>query len=344
MTDDQKITHISPAQTKNDYLSHKRKIYVRAGIYTFICLLLTALIVAVFSLNSKIDSLTGRVARNEEAIAVFNAEPEPEVSKAVYFYDKDYGNMWVTTPEEAPKNTYDYSALEFDDGRYSYSPDGEKRSASGIDISYHQGDIDWDKVAADGIDFAIIRLGYRGYETNRLNLDERFEEYCNGAAEAGIDVGAYFYSHAKNADEAEAEADFVIEHLKELSITYPVVFDWEATVSENEQAGGVMPEVLSECADVFCKKIAAAGYTPMIYGSQKILMCKLDLDALKDYKFWYAEYKDGKNTPDYEYAFDIWQYASDGRVDGIDGDVDLNICFADYSKVKTENDSDSGNE
>lgn len=270
--------------------------------------------------------------------------PEPEfipvINNRVYdFFDEEdkiilndsyYGDIWVKAFTDLPRHSYNYEGLKFQNGRYTYSENGTQISKTGVDVSYHQGEIDWQRVAADGIDFVILRVGYRGYETGEINLDDRFHTYINGALDAGLEVGVYFYSQAITTEEAIEEANFVMEQVQRYDITFPIVYDWEITEAENARTNKIAPYTVTECAAAFCDTIADGGYTPMVYGSLKFVMFKLDMSKLKDYDFWYAEYKHGYNEPMYPYDFQIWQYASDGRVDGIEGDVDLNICFDTY--------------
>ncbi len=270
--------------------------------------------------------------------------PEPEfvpiINNRVYdFFDEDdtiilndsyFGDIWIKAFTDLPRHSYNYDGLEFKNGRYTYTENGTQISKTGIDVSYHQGEIDWQRVAADGIDFAIMRVGYRGYETGGINLDDRFHTYINGALDAGLEVGVYFYSQAVTPEEAIEEANFVMEQVQRYDITFPIVYDWEITEADNARTKNIAPYTVTECAAAFCDTIADGGYIPMVYGSFKFALFKLDMSKLKDYGFWYAEYKHGYNEPMYPYDFKIWQYASDGRVDGIEGDVDLNICFDAY--------------
>lgn len=271
-------------------------------------------------------------------------EPEPEfvpiINNRVYdFFDEDdtiiledsfYGNIWLQAFTDLPRHSYDYSGLKFQNERYTYYENGTQLSKTGVDVSYHQGEIDWQRVAADGIDFVMLRVGYRGYETGEINLDERFHTYINGALDAGLEVGVYFYSQALTTEEAVEEANFVMEQVQRYDITYPIVYDWEIAEAETARTNEIAPYTVTECAAAFCDTIADGGYIPMVYGSLKFALFKLDMSKLKDYGFWYAEYKHGYNEPMYPYDFKIWQYASDGKVDGIEGDVDLNICFDTY--------------
>ncbi len=266
----------------------------------------------------------------------------PVVNERVYdFYDEDdiiimddydYGTIWLPAFTNVPRHGYDYSGLVLENGRYTYSENGEQISRIGVDVSYHNGEIDWERVAADGVDFAILRVGYRGYESGMLNLDERFKDYIEGAEAAGLDVGVYFFSQAVTTEEAVEEANFVMEQIRGYKITFPVIFDWELMDSETARTSDTAPYTVTECAAAFCDTIMDGGYKPMVYGSRRFALLKLNMSKLADYDFWFAEYKDGHNEPTYPYSYQIWQYASDGTVDGINGEVDMNICFADYGK------------
>ena len=181
------------------------------------------------------------------------------------------------------------------------------------------------KVKASGIDFAIIRLGYRGYTEGSIYQDSNFESNIKEALDAGLEVGVYFFSQAITAKEAQEEADFVLSRLKGYDITFPVVFDWEALGKTSARTYGLDTDTLCECAVVFCDKVAAAGYTPMVYFTSYIGYIKYDLSRIMDYKFWFAQYS---ATPSFYYDYQMWQYTSRGKVDGISGDVDMNIYFS----------------
>lgn len=245
--------------------------------------------------------------------------------------DADYGDIWLEALTDVPRHTLDYDNVVVENGFKNYYIDGEKQNLTGIDVSYHQGDIDWEAVRADGVDFAMLRVGYRGYETGKLNVDERFHEYAEGALDAGLDIGVYFYSQAVNAEEAKDEAEFVLEQIKDYEIMYPVAFDWEFAGDETARTNDVSSETLNECAAVFCNRIARGGYIPMIYSVKRMALMKFDLSRLAGFDFWLAEYRE---EPEFPYEFSMWQYASDGRVNGIEGEVDMNMSFIDYSKVR----------
>jgi len=226
---------------------------------------------------------------------------------------------------DIPASAYLHENFIMDDGRIKYTEDSVSYS-TGIDVSAFQGDIDWQKVAADGIDFAIIRAGLRGYGSKgSIHEDDNVRKNLVGAADAGLKVGVYFYSQAITADEAVEEAEFVLDIIKDYKIDAPVVFDWENDPGVGMRTDNLPGNVLTECAVAFCEKIKSAGYMPAVYFNLTDAYVRYDLDKISDYVFWYAQHEGV--APKFYYQYSIWQYSDSGRVDGIDGNVDLNICF-----------------
>lgn len=251
---------------------------------------------------------------------------------AVYLDDPTYGQTWLQALTDVPKNTLDYNNVKVDDkGFKSYWENDTCLTKTGIDVSYHNGEIDWEAVKNDGIEFVMLRMGYRGYESGKINIDDRFHEYAEGASAAGLDVGIYFYSQAVNVNEARDEARTVLDSIGGYSITYPVVFDWEMVGEKSARTNDITAETLTDCAAAFCNAVAEEGYIPMIYSVKRMALMKFDLSRLAGFDFWLAEYRD---IPEYPYEFQMWQYASDGKVSGIKGDVDMNMSFVDYSKAR----------
>lgn len=253
-----------------------------------------------------------------------------EVSgKKVLMEDSTFGEIWIPALENVPAFSREKELIKTRNGRKFYVEDSEVTSLLGVDVSVHQDDIDWAKVRKSGIDFAMIRLGFRGYGTGEAQLDENYIQNIEGARAAGLNAGVYFFSQAVTVDEAIEEAKLVIDSLDGLDINYPVVYDWEIIYDDTARTDNVPVDVLTDCCVAFCEAIADAGYTPMIYQNKKTTMFKLDLERLTDYDFWLAEYN---SEPTYYYDFTMWQYTSEGSVPGIKGDVDLNISFKDYAK------------
>lgn len=212
-----------------------------------------------------------------------------------------------------------------------YEPNGEDTSLLGVDVSSYQGSINWRKVKAAGVDYAIIRLGYRGYGTGAIKIDTAFHTNMTNAIAAGVPVGVYFYSQAVTVEEAVEEAETVIKHLASYKVDYPVAFDMEEVDDddENVRTSGLTVKERTDITIAFCEKIREAGYTPMVYGNIKWMAMNLDLTRLEDYDKWFAQYF---KQPFFPYQFSMWQYTPYGRIDGIPGSVDLNMGFVDYTK------------
>ncbi len=249
--------------------------------------------------------------------------------KKIYLNDGAYGEIYLPVLADVPACTYDMAQLVSRNGMNYYVEDKGITSRFGIDVSAHQNEIDWETVKASGVEFAMIRLGYRGYGSGELVPDENFDKNVRGALAAGIDVGVYFFSQAITPEEAVEEANMAIAMLGDYEITYPVVYDWEVITTDAARTDDVSVKTLTDCTVAFCDTIADAGFTPMVYQNKRTSMLKLDLAELTDYDFWLAEYGDEAT---FYYHYDMWQYTAQGSVPGIAGDVDLNICFTDYTK------------
>ena len=245
--------------------------------------------------------------------------------KEITIYDIEDGYLAVKYNPKADKNEYDWNKyLDNSTEHYKYEDDKYK-TKFGIDVSDHQGEIDWKKVKEAGVEFAMLRLGYRGYgQAGRIVLDERFEENYQNAINNGIEVGVYFFSQSINLDEVREEADIVLRNIEGKQITYPVVFDLEKIKNDDARTDNLTNEEITNMTLEFCKIIESKGYTPSIYGNSKTLATKMTLELFNKYNKWYADYL---KEPLYPYEFNIWQYSETGRIDGIEGNVDLDICF-----------------
>ncbi len=196
-------------------------------------------------------------------------------------------------------------------------------SVLGIDVSVWQGEIDWKKVKAAGVEFAMIRVGWRGSEQGVLATDSYAKANYAGATAAGVKVGAYFFSQAVSVKEAVEEANYLLKIIKDWKVDMPIVFDWEP-VDGGSRTANMNARTLTDCAKAFCDTIAAAGYTPMIYFNVDQSFNSIYLRELTEYRFWLAQYNTVLNYP---YKIDMWQYTETGSVPGIKGNVDINLYF-----------------
>lgn len=211
------------------------------------------------------------------------------------------------------------------EGEATYSVNGEVVSHKGIDVSKFQGDIDWNKVSKDGVEFAYIRLGYRGYGSGKLVTDEKYEDNVAGCNEAGIDAGVYFFTEAVSEKEAIEEADYVLDNIGDYKINLPIVIDVEESASKTDsRTKDLTKEDRTRIVIAFCNRIKEAGYDTMIYGNLKSLMLMLDMEQLEEYDKWFAYYHYPLHFP---YQYRVWQYSASGTVDGVPGSCDLNIAF-----------------
>lgn len=225
-------------------------------------------------------------------------------------------------PQEIKSNNYNMSTIYYENGLMKYE-DENYYSVNGIDVSTYQKEVNWNKVKAAGIDFVMIRLGYSGWDTGEIVMDDRFKENLKGAKDAGLDVGIYFFSQAISIDEAEAEAKYVIRHIRGEGVNYPVAFDMEP-VSEVGRIASLTRTQKTEICDAFCSIIEANGHKAMVYGNPTWLNQNIDLSYLTRYSVWLAHYDESTY---YQNEFSIWQYSNTGKLPGIEGNVDINIMF-----------------
>lgn len=241
--------------------------------------------------------------------------------------------QYASIDRTLPQSDYDWSNLvEVSETprEVEYAVDGETISIKGIDVSTYQGEIDWEKVAASGVKYAFIRLGYRGYESGLLVKDDRFEENIRGALQNGVAVGVYFVTQAISVEEAVEEAQFVMENIRPYNVTWPIVLDIEDAASATARTAELSQQARTDHAIAFCEIIKESGYTPMLYCNIRWFIEKLDITRIADYDKWFAQYF---RKPFFPYTFQVWQYSSTGRVDGINGNVDFNISFVDYGNL-----------
>ncbi len=211
--------------------------------------------------------------------------------------------------------------------KHTFSSDGSLVIGSGtmgIDVSKWNGNIDWTAVKNAGVNYVIIRCGYRGSSQGALIQDSKFEQNIKGANRAGIKVGVYFFSQAIDKNEAVEEASMVLECIKDYNISYPVFLDVEPS---GGRADKLTKSERTEICKAFCETIKNYGYTAGIYANKTWLETKLDMSQLNGYKVWLAQYA---SEPTYQGRYDMWQYKDSGKVSGISGDVDLNMSYLGY--------------
>ena len=236
--------------------------------------------------------------------AMSNAEPPPPPE----------------TPEETlPANYYNPEDFQLDENGFMSCLTADYEI--GIDVSFYQGEIDWQQVKAAGVEFVFIRVGSRGTTEGKLYADEMAQQYYEGAKAAGLQIGAYFYSQAVTPKEAEEEAWFVLDQIANWELDKPVAYDWEWG-GQDSRTDGIDPYMLNLCCVSFCNIIENAGLQPMIYFNAYQGLEQMDLPFLQDIPFWLAMY----DTPmEFPYRVDYWQYSAEGTIPGIAGIVDLNI-------------------
>lgn len=232
---------------------------------------------------------------------------------------------FIPIREDLKHNTYAEENLQIlESGEYQYLEDGQVISHKGIDVSKHQGKINWQQVAADGVEFAFIRVALRGYGTGKLVEDEYFQQNIKGATAAGIKVGVYIFSQAINEEELLEEANFVLEKIAPYKVECPVVYDVEKVSSADGRMNALSVEERTRLTLLFCQTIENAGYKPMIYHNMEMGAMLLDLAQLENYDKWFAYYNQDMYYP---YEYKVLQYSEKGSVNGISTAVDLNISF-----------------
>ena len=265
-----------------------------------------------------------------------NLDEDPEIlsdrHSAVHAVEEDPEALHETileptVPETEPENPTippdpnPYDRYDFQYNRHNYLLLQNVDSYPGIDVSAYQGSIDWEAVAKSGIKFAIIRLGYRGYGSGKLVEDDYAKRNLQGARDAGLKVGAYFFSQALNIKETNEEIKFMLEILGETYLDMPLVLDWEIPTSDARTAG-MDARTLTDIQLHFCEAVEEKGYQPMVYFNWHQSEHLYYLSELEDYPFWLALYQDRMTYP---WKVEMWQYTSTGRVPGIAGDVDINV-------------------
>ena len=271
------------------------------------------------------EETTETESETEEETTTEESKDDGNHIQIVY---SDGSEEWVKINPYMEKNTYDFTNLVSNDGKMKYYSDGKKISYLGVDISRYQKDVDFEALKSDGIDFVMLRVGARGYKTGEIQIDEYFHENIKKATEAGLDIGVYFFSQAVTQEEAIEEAQLVLDNIKEYEILYPIAYDMEFIENDTARVETLTRDERTTVAAAFLNHINNAGYTPMLYGDTEWLVKRIDVAKFNASCIWLAEEAD---IPKYPYRYEMWQYTTQGQVRGINGFVDLNISFVDYS-------------
>ena len=288
----------------------------------------TALILVTVILTALVTALViGLLSKNE---------PVDPHKGQVYIYD-GFDWIWMTPLEGVPANELTEDLFSSNGGRIEYTG-SDYDVLRGVDVSEHQLDIDWKQVAASGVDYAYIRVGWRGYTEGGLFEDAYFERNIQGALDAGLHVGVYMFSQAVTVQEAIEEADFVLERIGKYNVTLPVVFDWEKIEAAEARSHGLTMELRTDCARAFCETVKSAGYVPCVYFNRNLGYYGYDLTRLTDYEFWFSLPESG--FPNFYYACDMWQYSFTETVPGIAEPTDMNLWFIAKPKVSPSPDAE----
>ncbi len=293
----------------------------KRSLFITVTVLLVAVIVAV-------SALTLAQGPRESAVNIISRNGDTaEVD------DMWEGKMTIRYYDNVPQSRFGPGDFAQEEDTVTFVGSGE--SYVGISVNEKKGDIDWQQVRDSGnIDFVMVRVGLREKKKGRIRLDQKFHENMKGAADAGLPVGVYFYSKAVEDKEAEEEATFVLEQIRDYSVRYPIGIFWEydmkedGTQDETSRTVSRNGDQVTGYIDTFCKKISAAGnYTPCYFAEKGMAYNRLDLSRLAGYDLWYGEYKP---SPSFCYDFKMWQYTEEGRVPGIPEPVPVSIALKKY--------------
>lgn len=290
----------------------KRNLFLAAT--TLLVVIIVAVSAVILSRGPR-DSSVELVERNADGTLLVN--------------DVNDGQMTIPSFDIAV-NDYDLSGFQAQNGIMAYT---QGTSLTGINVNSKTGAIDWAQVAQSDVDFAMIRVGYRGKTGGDIALDSNFQANMEGAAANNIPVGVYFYSKAVTDQEAEEEATFVLEQIQTYQVTYPVAIFWEydynsdGTQDQGSRTISCNGEQVSGFIKAFCDKVSMAGRHPCYYAAKSFAYEDLDLSRLSGYDLWYAE---RAAVPGFYYDFAMWQYSQEGTVPGISGSVPMTLCLKKY--------------
>ena len=287
------------------------------------------------SSTSSTSSSTSRSRRDDEdeneGSLNKNSKDDTDKDKEGYLAvtDEKGKKVYYEELEDVPKNDYDFeNDLLNENGMLTYK-DTKREAIKGVDLSKYNGTVDFNVLKDKDIKFVMLWLGSRGYGTGSISLDEKFVEYAQNAQLSGLQIGAYFYSQAINEMEAIEEANYIVGAVSGFSVKYPIAIDIESVSGDEARTDKLTAKERTAVVKTFCDTVKGYGYKPIIYATRDMLIAGIDLTELADYDIWLAD----ENVPtDYPYRFTMWQYNKKGKIDGISGDIDLNLCFINYEQ------------
>ncbi len=250
--------------------------------------------------------------------------------KHVQVFLRDGTSEWIEIDESLPKHTYDFTKMKAVNGKMAYYEGNKKISRLGVMVSADDGEVDFKALKEDGIDFVMLKVGARGYESGLISLDENFAANIQKAGEAGLKIGVYFSSQAVTEEEAKEEAAFVTTQLMGYEITYPVAYRMDSFVYDVARTDILDVEKKTQMVQTFLSEIEKAGYQGIIYADKDWLLTEVFYEKLlPDWEIWLTQ---AKALPDYPYQFQMWEYTQGESVAGINGEVSFTISFVDYSQ------------
>lgn len=298
----------APEPPKSRKLRPEGIMAIVAGVAALVLIVIVVLCLPHFSVDDE----------DPESLPDYHQEAqEPEPTQEETLPTETQPENPTIPPDPNPYGRYDF---QYNSSNYLVLQN--VTSYPGVDVSAHQGSINWKAVKSSGIDFAMIRLGYRGYGSGKLVEDEYAQQNLAGATEAGLRVGAYFFSQALNIAEADEEIAFMLEILGEYHLDMPIILDWEIPADDARTAGKMDARTLTDIQLHFCSVMEEKGYTPMVYFNWHQSENLYYLSELEAYPFWLALYQDRMTYP---WKVEMWQYSDKGSVPGINAPVDLNV-------------------
>ena len=257
-------------------------------------------------------------------------EQKAQDGKHILVSYKDGTQEWLDIQEDIPLHEYDFTKMKAQNNQMVYYEGNKQSSRLGIILSEESGKVDFEDVKSSGVDFVMLKVGARGYETGVITPDITFTDYAESAAQAGLKVGVIFYSQAVTIEEATEEAMFVMDYIIPHEITYPIAFCMETIRHDVARTDILDAEKRTQITEAFLSAVKKDGYTPIIYGSRDYLLTEVLAEGLfADYEVWLS---DSSPVPDYPYQFKMWEYTETESIYGVEEPVSYTISFVDYTK------------